>query len=41
MSNYIALPKGVTEETFTKAIKEYRTLLGEDRVRIDPASLQS
>ena len=40
MSNYIALPKGVTEETFTKAIKEYRTLLGEGRVRTDQASLQ-
>ncbi len=41
MSNFIALPKGVTEEVFAKAIKEYRALLGDDRVRTDPASLQS
>jgi 4-cresol dehydrogenase (hydroxylating) len=40
MSRFIALPKGVKEETFAKAIKEYRTLLGDDRVRTDPASLQ-
>lgn len=40
MSRFIALPKGVTEETFAKAIKEYQTLLGEGRVRIDQASLQ-
>ena len=41
MSRYVALPKGITEETFTKAIHEYRTLLGEERVRIDSAALQS
>ena len=40
MSSFMALPKGVTEEAFTKAIKEYRTLLGEGRVRTDPTSLQ-
>lgn len=40
MSRYIALPKGVTEENFNKAIQEYRAILGENRVRIDPASLQ-
>lgn len=41
MSSFIALPKGVTEETFAKAIKEYRALLGDERVRTDPATLQS
>lgn len=40
MSRFVALPKGVTEESFTKAIQEYRALLGEGRVRTDPASLQ-
>ena len=40
MSSFLALPKGVTEETFAKAVKEYRTLLGEARVRTDAASLQ-
>ena len=40
MSSFLALPKGVTEETFAKAIKEYRTLLGEARVRTDAASLK-
>lgn len=40
MSSFIALPKGVTEQTFAKAIKDYRALLGEDRVRTDSASLQ-
>lgn len=39
-SSFIALPKGVTEESFRKAIKEYRTLLGEARVRTDQVSLQ-
>ncbi|ABB32355.1 FAD linked oxidase domain protein [Geobacter metallireducens RCH3] len=39
MSRYLALPKGVTEAAFTKAITEYRTLLGEGRVRTDLASL--
>jgi len=41
MSRFVALPKGVSEETFAKAIQEYRQLLGEDRVRTDPASVQS
>ncbi|HEX8961247.1 MAG TPA: FAD-dependent oxidoreductase, partial [Geobacteraceae bacterium] len=41
MSRFVALPKGVTEETFAKAISEYRQLLGETRVRTDPASLQA
>lgn len=40
MSGFIALPKGVTEDAFTKAIKEYRTLLGEARVRTDLTALQ-
>lgn len=40
MSSFIALPKGVTESTFNKAILEYRTLLGADRVRTDLASLK-
>lgn len=40
MSSFIALPKGVTEQAFARAIQEYRSLLGTDRVRIDPASLQ-
>ena len=39
MSSFIALPKGVTEATFSKAIQEYRTLLGADRVRTDATSL--
>ena len=41
MSRFVALPKGVSEETFAKSIQEYRQLLGEDRVRTDPASLQT
>jgi 4-cresol dehydrogenase (hydroxylating) len=40
MSRFIALPKGVSEETFAKAIREYGALLGEDRVRTDPAALK-
>jgi 4-cresol dehydrogenase (hydroxylating) len=40
MSRFVALPKGVSEDTFAKAIQEYRQLLGEDRVRTDLASLQ-
>ncbi len=40
MSRFVALPKGVTEESFAKAIQEYRELLGEDRVRTDPTTLQ-
>ncbi len=40
MSRFVALPKGVSEETFAKAIQEYRQLLGEDRVRTDAAALQ-
>ncbi|TWJ11340.1 FAD-binding oxidoreductase [Geobacter argillaceus] len=40
MSRFAALPKGVTEESFAKAIQEYRALLGENRVRVDPASLE-
>jgi len=39
MSGFLALPKGVSEENFAKAIREYRTLLGEARVRTDQASL--
>ncbi|WP_243372679.1 FAD-binding oxidoreductase [Geotalea sp. SG265] len=39
MSSFIALPQGMNENTFTRAIKEYRALLG-DRVRTDQASLQ-
>ncbi len=39
MSRFIALPKGVTEESFAKAAQEYRQALGEDRVRFDLASL--
>ncbi len=38
MSRFIALPKGVTEAAFAKAIKEYQALPGEDRVRTDPAA---
>ena len=41
MSRFVALPKGVSEETFAKAIGEYRQLLGETRLRTDPASLQA
>lgn len=41
MSRFVALPKGVTEENFAKAIREYRRILGEERVRTDPASLHS
>ena len=40
MSSFIALPKGITEQVFAKAIMEYRTLLGADRVRTDPMSLR-
>jgi 4-cresol dehydrogenase (hydroxylating) len=40
MSRFVALPKGVSEDNFAKAIQEYRQLLGEDRVRTDLASLQ-
>ena len=40
MSSFIALPRGVTEQTFAKAVQEYRTLLGADKVRTDQASLQ-
>jgi 4-cresol dehydrogenase (hydroxylating) len=40
MSSFIALPRGLKEEAFARAIQEYRTLLGENRVRIDQASLQ-
>ena len=40
MSRFIALPKGVPEETFAKAVQEYRQALGEDRVRVDPTSLE-
>ncbi len=40
MSSFIALPQGLKEETFARAIREYRTLLGESRVRTDQASLQ-
>jgi 4-cresol dehydrogenase (hydroxylating) len=41
MSRFVALPKGVSEENFAKAIREYRALLGEDRVLTDSASLQA
>ena len=37
MSRFVALPKGLSEETFARAIQEYRALLGEERVRTDPA----
>lgn len=40
MSRFIALPKGVTEQAFTKAINEYRSLLGDSRVRTDQAALK-
>ncbi len=40
MSSFIALPKGISEQVFAKAIQEYRTLLGAERVRTDQASLQ-
>src|SRR5574337_289465 len=40
MSRFLALPKGVTEQAFTKAINEYRSLLGDGRVRTDQASLK-
>ena len=39
MSSFSALPKGMPESQFIKALQEYRQTLGEDRVRIDPASL--
>ena len=31
-SKYIALPKGVSEETFDAAVKEFRGVLGESNV---------
>lgn len=40
MSSFIALPQGLKEETFARAIREYRSLLGENKVRTDQASLQ-
>lgn len=40
MSSYMALPKGMKEETFAKAIQEFRTILGEAKVRTDQASLK-
>ena len=40
MSSFIALPKGIKEETFARAIREYRSLLGENRVRTDAAALR-
>lgn len=40
MSRFAALPKGVKEDTFAQAIKEYSQLLGEDRVRVDMEALQ-
>lgn len=40
MSRFIALPRGVSEDIFVKAIQEYRQLLGADRVRTDAESLQ-
>jgi 4-cresol dehydrogenase (hydroxylating) len=41
MSRFIVLPRGVPEKTFASALQEYRTALGEDRVRTDPASLET
>ncbi|WP_027714409.1 FAD-binding oxidoreductase [Desulfuromonas sp. TF] len=40
MSRFVALPKGVSEENFAKAIQDYRAQLGENRVLTDAASLQ-
>lgn len=40
MSRFAALPKGVSEEAFARAINEYRGILGENRVRTDAATLQ-
>jgi 4-cresol dehydrogenase (hydroxylating) len=40
MSRFMALPNGMNEDTFAKAIREYGALLGDDRARIDPASLK-
>ena len=39
MSRFIALPKGVPEKMFAKALQEYRQALGENRVRFDSAAL--
>lgn len=39
MSKYIALPKGVTEATFDKAIADFKKLLGADDVLTTPQQL--
>lgn len=40
MSRFVALPKGVSEERFSRAIQEFQQLLGDKRVRTDLAALQ-
>lgn len=38
-SNFIALPEGVTEETFALAVREFQALLGEERVLVSAQRL--
>jgi 4-cresol dehydrogenase (hydroxylating) len=40
MANDIALPRGVSEQTFAKAIQDWRALLGDDKVRTDREALE-
>jgi 4-cresol dehydrogenase (hydroxylating) flavoprotein subunit len=40
MSSFIALPSGIREDVFARAIQEYRGLLGQTRVKTDAAALQ-
>jgi len=39
MSKYIALPKGVSEASFDKAIREFKRILGDDHVIVDAQRL--
>ena len=41
MASFIALPKGVSEQEFAKAIQAWRALLGDDKVRTDQDALES
>ena len=38
-SKYIALPKGVSEQTFDAAISAFRGVLGDSAVLVAPSSL--
>ncbi len=40
MASFIALPKGVQEQSFAKAVQEWRALLGDDRVRTEQEVLE-